>query len=84
MKNNIKEYELALIKAQDEIETRYGPVCYKIKNCLQLASVHLDALSRNIDDKRYVRQRLKRIKANLATVDVELTNIEKTLKEFIG
>jgi hypothetical protein len=79
-----KEYELAIIKAQDEIETRYGPIYYNINNCLQLASIHLAGLSRNIDDNRYVSERLKYIKANLAMVNAELTNIENTLKEFIG
>ena len=79
-----KEYELAIMKAQDEIETRYGPIYYNINNFLHLASVHLAGLSRNIDDNSYVSERLKYIKANLAMANAELTNIENTLKEFIS
>ena len=84
MKKSAKEHELAILKAQEEIETRYGLVYNNINNYLERASAHLNGLLRNINDERYTKERLKYVKANLAMVDVELTNIEKTLKEFMG
>ena len=83
MKKSAKEHELAILKAQEEIETRYGPVYNNINNYLERASAHLNGLLRNINDERYTKERLKYVKANLAMVDVELTNIEKTLEEFM-
>ena len=83
MKKSAKEHELAILKAQEEIEIRYGPICNNINNYLERASAHLNGLLRNINDERYTKERLKYVKANLAMVDVELTNIEKTLEEFM-
>ncbi len=83
MKKSGKEHELANYKAQEEIETRYGPIYNNINNYLERASAHLNGLLRNINDERYTKERLKYVKANLAMVDVELTNIEKTLEEFM-
>ena len=83
MNKNAKKHELAIMKAQEEIETRYGPVYNNINNYLERASAHLNGLLRNMNDERYTKERIKYVKANLAMVDVELTNIERTLQEFM-